>query len=519
MLLLAALIAALSWWSMSDIAPERGERRPARTDAAAPAAARGDARADDDAPTTDVHRESTPTVDTTPKLRVRLRGLHAQLQWTAPLRIEWNDRGKPYHEDVHDEAVPDADGRCAFAFPDWWTPERQVKARFQGRSDGYRDVYHRIRGTIDPDEEVVLDVQAIERVIGRVSAFALGDDGPDGSLPSETSTNADGVYRLLAPPDVPLLVVATPMTPNTMRWRSLDGIDDSGVMRDDLLPASCELRLTVGEPRSAVDFVLADAMKITGVVRHADGSAAPATVRATPARGRTCEVSHATAIVWRAAQPLSFATSAATDEHGRFSLPAIPGEHVEVFVHYLGELRFCGAPTRQTARPPQRVEITLPPVSRLQATQNGKPAPHARIHIRGEQGYRTNAGGNADVLIWQPTMVRAELGDLRSAWVEVTPRDAGRELQLPLTKERRAVSIQLDGAPELRAVIVQWQSADGRRGDERLERGAADRPFRIWLRPGTYHLRVADVEDDEATFARDGVVVTDAGAEITLGRD
>src|SRR5690606_19547201 len=149
--------------------------------------------------------------------------------------------------------------------------------------------------------------------------------------------------QLQAPPDVPLLVIATAMQPNVMRWRLNNGISDNGELRCDFLPASLPVQLAMQHPGTACDFTLPQAATITGRVLWPDAQPANgARVQFTSGEGTRLTISPRAEIDWQASGTLTPCGTADIDDSGRYMIPACPGTTVELTVAEVAETRIVG---------------------------------------------------------------------------------------------------------------------------------------------------------------------------------
>ncbi|MFN9755164.1 MAG: carboxypeptidase-like regulatory domain-containing protein [Planctomycetota bacterium] len=284
------VLALLLWWPREDEAPagvtvaQEGAAASAPTAAASPGAANADATQFGN------EREAVAAPAAAgeasgPQLRVRLRGLHTKAPWTAPLHLDIDALLANGDGVTHTAAIaPEADGLALFPLPAW--APGMFRGRIGGTDVNYRAVLQRTNAPFDFSQELVLDVQVVAIVNGRVVdpqrtplsgarvvAFAIRDGTPLDGIVGQTNTRTDGTFRIAVPPDQPLLVVAVPTRASGKRITTDDGgVMDDGRLRSDLLPASMATRGSIGTPLDVGDFVLGTAMPITGVVRWSDGA-------------------------------------------------------------------------------------------------------------------------------------------------------------------------------------------------------------------------------------------------------
>ena len=449
---------------------------------------------------TAVQASDPPPHVAAPVLRVRLRGLHAKAPWTASMHLDVDGQDAAGQWLDHDtQATPDAVGRCSLTLPPWYPTATQGKGRIVARDPHYLALQHRWEGTLDPAQELVLDVQVVAVIEGRVTdmrgnpvpaagvcAFAVREGEPADPMLAGAVADDDGRYRLGAPPDAPLLLVALPMQDIKVRPSRAYPQDVVGAMRSDLLPVTRRSSCTVGVV-SREDFGLPDATPITGVVRWSNGTpVAQATVGAS--RGaRVLEIGPAAAIrvlPGGAVQPL---TQTETDERGQFRLPGLHGTAVDVEVVRVPGALLLDDPPRQTASPPQPCELSVALPITLRVRHAGAVAPHAEIDL---ERTVTRAGENGELTIVTTRPLRAQASHerLQSAWTTIDPRAAGTTIELELAATLGEVKIEFEGGFRVRNTVIHWRSEDGREGREHLVRDDRSGPFRLFLPPGRYHL-------------------------------
>ena len=143
-----------------------------------------------------------------PQLRVRLRGMHAKTPWTAPLHLDIDARLTNGDGVTHSAAIaPDADGLTVFPLPAW--APGMSRGRLGGTDPNYLAVQQRTDAPFDFAQELVLDVQIVALVTGRVVdaqrsplpgarvvAFAIRDGAPVDGVVGQTNTRTDGTFRI-----------------------------------------------------------------------------------------------------------------------------------------------------------------------------------------------------------------------------------------------------------------------------------------------------------------------------------
>ncbi|MFN3243362.1 MAG: hypothetical protein ACE37K_17805 [Planctomycetota bacterium] len=508
--LLAIAAALAAWWLSAnrDLTAPPPVRDAHVDDQVGPSAAQPGGR-DEPIRATARSRDDEPVA---PRfLVVRLRGLHADAPWTSELRLELQDRSRAQHRfDDHVATAPiDAEARCRLELPSWWQPGRMVRLGVQGRQDGYRDVFVRQRGALTLAGELVLDVQPVATVLGhvhdaqgepvraaRIAAYRTRDGQPIGRAVAETGSDERGAFRLLAPPDAELFVVAIPMRPQAMRWRRSDGVQDTGELHPSLLPSARTARLDIRTPRDGFDFVVPDAARVHGTVTHPDGRpAADARVHLTStnaadANATNLDVSEHTTLTVLADGTLAVSGDVPTGDDGRFELPAAPGQQVIAQVLTVLHMRIVGNLQLHVATAPARVDVVLPFTTTVRAVHQDQLQPHARLVSERGQSLRFEKDGTRQLLVAEPTVVRADRGVLRSDWTALDVGDDHRTVDLQLTDSMVELAIEIEAEPRVRNATFAWQRSDGRRTEEARQRDDRELPFRLFVEPGTYRLRI-----------------------------
>lgn len=508
---LLAIAAALStwfWWPRTVALPNYDI---SDNQTAAP----GDPESDDTVGNSP-HRVAAPTaadagaISDTHALKVQLRGLHRDAPWTEPLHIELKDRGRGRMFGEFEGSAPvTAEGRCDLPLPKWWQPGIPVAVRIQGGNTGYRELTHRNKGNLSLHGVLALDVQATVKLTGkvtdshgeavanaRVSAFAMQAGQPYGKSVGSAGSNERGEYLLRAPPDVPLMIIATAMQPNGMRWRLANGITDNnitdnGQLRGDLLPATLPVQLAVNYPGSECNFTLKPAAKVSGAVQWPNGEpVAGARVQFGCAEGNQLELSANAEIRWQMNGSMVACGITTVDRHGHFSIPASAGAELDLQVVAANDLPIIGELSKHRVVAPVEQMITLPFPVDLRAIHEGQLVPYARILMHGRPPLRARADGTRTALIATDAMVRAEQGALRSPWQSIASSQLEQTVDFHMANELAALHVEFEGEFPIRNAAFHWQCKDGRKQTERLQRGDSSGPFEIWLEPGDYELRV-----------------------------
>ena len=507
---LAAAFAGVLLWRLGDEGEPPAATPATTTSSHGPSTRAAEPQADDQG---EVPREVPPQPPAASnaatlglQLQVRLRGLHPKAPWTTPLqlRLDARDDSPTARTPVQEARIPDANGLATFAVPDWAATVQQPRLRLQADDPNYHPLEFRRDTTLDLGSELVLDVQVIAAIEGRVvdtklapvaaarvCAFALRDAGQRTTALVQTNTRTDGTFRLLAPPDTPLSIVIVPMQPLPARAKPSTrhgGEADRGLVRSDLLPASLELTPPVGITTNVADIVLRAAAAITGVVHWQDGPAiAGALVRMLPGDGTRLTIER---VLFLHRQPDgALVPDAVTDtnQDGRFQLPGIPGVAVDVTVDLLHDVRTVGA-FRQRVMPGQPADFALPRPIRLRATDGQRGVAQARIDIEGFEVVVADGDGIAAVVTPRALRVRAASARLRSPWLDVPTSAAGTSVDVLMANERLPLAIEFEGEFRVRNTVVTWRRDDGLQGREHLLRDDRGGAFEVFLEPGRYHI-------------------------------
>lgn len=430
-------------------------------------------------------------------LRVRLRGLHPKAPWTAPLHLDVDGRVAGQWLDHDAEATPDADGRCSLPLPSWYHTSTEDKGRIVASDPHYQALQHRWEGTLDPAQELVLDVQVVAVIEGRVvdlrdravpaagiCAFAIRDGEPTDPILASAGTDEEGRYRLGAPPDVPLLLVAVPI--KAVKEGRHETPQDLAAMRSDLLPVTRRIACTVGVV-STEDFALPDATPITGVVRWSNGTPVAKAAVGALRTERVLEIGPVAALRVLPGGAVLPLAQTETDERGQFSLPGVQGTAVDVTVVRLpGALLLDDLPAQTTA-PPQRCDFSVPLPITLRVLNAGAAVPYAELDFE-RTVKRAGENGEFAIVTAQPLRVQARHERLQSPWTPIEPRAAGTTIELDLAAALGEVAIEFEGEFRVRNTTIAWRSEDGREGREHLLRDDRSGPFRLFLPAGRYHL-------------------------------
>ncbi|MBL8755719.1 MAG: hypothetical protein JNK15_20655 [Planctomycetes bacterium] len=451
------------------------------------------------------------------ELRVRLRGLHPDAKWTAPLHLHLQGLDAVHNAWLNDDsaAVPDAEGLAVVAVPDWVAMEIDHRGRVSAHDPNYRPFEFPWYGAPEFGKELVVDVQVVARLGGRVvdtagkpvpaarvTAFAMRDGVPLDQEVARCNTDDHGNWLLAAPPNVPLFLVATPMRSSGGRIRSFDGSHlDTGEWRDDLLPTGAHAQGKIGTVVTVRDIVLPESARLLGRVAWRDGGGiANAEIQLVPRGGLVLGLG-ATSAPRRYAAGYGDRSQVAiapdgslhpgarttSDANGEFALPVRPGAEVSVCLAQVRDLHLLDAPT-VTASAWQPVEFVLPRPIALQARYAAAAIAGATLEIANGPTLTADGDGTVAVVTSTDRRVRATHEALRSAWIDVPASAAGTTVVLELLQARVPLRLEFDGDFRVRNTIVQWRRDDGEHGAEHLMRDDRTGPFELFLEPGRYHV-------------------------------
>lgn len=461
----ALAVIAVALWLPGRTDPDLAQR------ALSPATG-GSHAANADQPTADPSaREASATAGSSSvagdvALRVRLRGLHPDVPWTAPLRLTATD----VEHNVAVEVRIDGAGCATFPLPAWC---RKAAYWFLTAEDPN---YARLRLTwrdVAADEEQLVDVVALALFAGRVvdargtpiasaaiDLFDLQNDVPGGrTLGSRTSAD-DGTFAVEAPHEQPVVVIAR------------------GPGGTHLRPAQVQATGHIGAPTHLPDLVLGDGALIEGTIVWSDGT--PVT-NATVKAGQQDGARLGADVLWLADGRVGQAL-ARTDDRGQFCLAMPQGAAVDVELVQIERHRLFGILQAHVVAP-RRIEWTIPKPVGGHATVDGAAA--------GRDWYFVFADGTIGkrspmVLLTGQVALRA-IGKrgLRSAWREIGPMLAGTEIELPMS--RAATEVALAFAPPTAIADIEVTAVDAwsRKSAQPFVR---EDGMRLFLDPGRHHL-------------------------------
>lgn len=478
-------------------------------------------------------REAAPTEEQA-VLRVVLRGLHPKVPWTTPLRLEfvglYDTNGAVHSDDV----VPDADGRAQFVLPPWWTRCRH--GRIGVKCEHYRATDHQWMGSIDPTTEIVIDVQVLAELRGRVVdargkpvlanvvAFPGGDTPKNGSV-GMVGTNPEGQWSLPVPPDEPVLLVAQPMRrmfEHRIVWEGQP--DGTAPPPPDpaagLLPGSRVASCPAGGLTDVPDIVVPDAMLLHGLVRWDDGAPiAGAQLRLEPTGGEELTLADSSSL--RRHPNGGFATTsfAATDTNGAFTFPMLPGTEANVRLMNVGATLLLA--NRDVVQPVRgsTIEFRMPRPVTFRVTANGASEREATFEVEAWSYPMRSESDSLAIVLNGPLRIRARKEMRCSPWLDCGPAAAGTTIDLALEQQLQPVTIAFEGAPVGLFVTLSWKCSDGREGTETVLRNPPDAPVQLFLEKGRYRLRLASegLLDQSLLFpAETDVVVDDNPVNLTF---
>ena len=465
----------------------------------------------------------TSATDAEPEIvRVRLRGLHPEAPWNAPLQLVRRYESLVAGGSQIGTAKVDASGLASFHLSGWQPTRRDQHGKILGKDANYRPFEHSWSGALDTTREIVVDVHATATLTGRVldtrgaavpaarvRAFANHDASLGLDPLGESDTGPDGTWILRVPPDVPLTLVVQPMDLSGTvtlpdRGSGLRAMSDRP--HRELLPAARHAIGTVGRPTRLPDLVLPDAATIRGVVRWSDGAPVPgALVSLRDANLATLPVGDGVQVGTLGEGSLVPVAAVETAADGTFALPSVPATSVELVLRRIPGKALVGQPLVVTAQPGQRAEFVVPLPITFRVVHAGTALPEAAVEIEGftlppaqvraglEEHViempRTLRSG-ATVVAFDQRRVRGRHERLGSAWTTIGPELAGATIQLETAEGRHPVSIVFDGPIALRSTVVAWQRTDGQTGQETVDREFLSQSLRLFLEPGRYRLRI-----------------------------
>jgi hypothetical protein len=466
------------------------------------------------------------------RIRLRLRGLHASAPWTEPLLVVLAD---PIRDGRSTEfrGTIDAVGRCEFEWPAWVDASRPIDLRVTATNAHYRALNHHDRGRLDVAAEIVVDVQVVATLEGRVVdtrqqpvefvrvvAFATQSGRARHAKLAEVDTASDGTFRIVVPPDLPLLLVAAPMRPmRTVRGaRGGRGpVADSGELDDALLPATRVVHGVAGVVTDVGAITLTAAARVTGVVLDSGGRPVPlATVQSDDADLEPLRIAPRVGVAVVHGDLVLPRTGVDTGDDGTFTLPGVDGVAFDVVVTQLLEAKLLGDGPRVRVVAPGHVTLRLPSPTRIECVAGGRPTRGAVLEVDDGKPMSTDGGGALDVVCDAPRRVRAVRDGARSEWVTIGPGTAGTTIRLALDVPLGEVRFVFAAEHVVRNANVHWRCDDGREGRQLVAQQGEGGSLRLWLEPGRYRLRLTSgVGSEHSIYLLPSEHVVDVAASTT----
>lgn len=447
-------------------------------------------------------------------LRVRLRGLRADLPWDGSVQVQLEGAYKTFDG----SSGGPCEGTREFSVLTDLAADPTCRTWVTGSARHYRAADVRRQGALDLTQELILDVfpRAIlkgkvttsrgEPVHAHVAAFAMRDGQPTDEELATSPTLLGSEFELLVPAGTPVLVVAaaSDRDPFSMAWYSTPE-----ALRSDLLAQGVQATATFEHDTDLGTLVLPDAEQLQGRVLHADGTPAGGVLVTAGPPGLT-------------ALPLLTGFGADTEsrvhfdgspiltpetpvfshpQDGRFALPALPGALLRVRVAGLSDsyqakrpllplhLAQPGPPVVTSAR---WIELRLPPAQLVRVVDAGRPVPGAMVELGGATReprpgpFPTGPSGELQLLMTDEPL-RAIGAGRRSAWRR--PPTDGSPLVLELDETLGELHLDLGAAGVGQRVHVAWRQDDDH-GEQDLFRRNAAEPFVCQLPLGRAQLRV-----------------------------
>lgn len=506
-----AVFGAWAWWQFAAVdpvpvspGPVASAPRPAQVESGPTVGSPGTTGNERDLAAVPVPPRSSPA-----PFVVVLRGLHADAPFRDRVHFDLEARRNGEWLESEDAQVPDRDGRIAFSLPEWHADAEFHRLRIRCDATDYRDFDQRIEKPPDWQRELVIDVQVVARLTGRVVgpagepiqaarvvAFAVDNGVPVDRRLGECSTASDGRFVLRAPPDVPLLLLAVSMHEARLSGALMTGRDgaifDSGQPRVGFLPGSARATGRAGAPLALPDIVLAAAAPIAGRVVWADARpVAKARIASLVTGNGTFAIADDVAVQRLPDDRFAITASAESDAEGAFTLPGLARGDAQVAVHAVADHLLPGEWVVAPVPPSQQVELRLPLPVRVLVTQAGAPARGATVVFPGIE-HPVGDDGAAAVIVTTPDVpVSAQGRGVRSPNRMLTAADAGREVELRLDQALAELAIEFRASHPVRNAFFAWQQVDGaEHGDLHGRRDDRSGPFRLQMSPGRYRLRV-----------------------------
>lgn len=469
--------------------------------------------------------------DRTPTLRVRLRGILPSAPWTVGLGLRWkggDGRSERKEHDAREKVDPE--GTCTFVLPEFVPGATTRSWQFAARDPNYLPLDELLERNLDLAEELVLDVQAVAVLTGRVvdargspveaaklTAFGMHEGKPVTPPLGTTNTFFDGSYRLRVPPDTELFLVAVAMEEariNGLVMNTEDGIATLDTARPQLLPASARATGMLGSPRTVPDLVLGDAPTITGIVQWSDRTPIANAVLVELA-GESDEfalpIAESSGVRRLKNGELVLGGGAVSRADGTFTMPWIASGTHRLMLARLKGAELVADVVTPALPPPARTVVAVPLPTIVRAVRDGAPVPYATIDT-GMGTYRTDAHGELRIVAGIDLTVMAQSGPARSAPATVGPGQIGQTVDLQLTTALTRVVIEFTGEFRVRNAAFRWRRDDGTEGRQFSARDDRGDPFELFLAPGHYALHTGPSGGE-----RNGLYLLPIDREIDVG--
>jgi hypothetical protein len=158
------------------------------------------------------------------------------------------------------------------------------------------------------------------------------------------------------------------------------------------------------------------------------------------------------------------------------------------------------------------VVVEIPAPIRLRPLSSGRPTPQAVVEILNFKKQRCDEHGFVDLVTTESLQARARHGRLRSAWIKLSPAQAGTTVDLPLTDALTEIAIEFSGDYRVRNASFRWWDEDNRDTVEVRHRDDNSGPFKLFLPPGHYRLWVGPAPGE-----RNGMYLLPVERQIDVG--
>lgn len=483
-------------------------------------------------------------------LAIRLTGVLPHAPWTAPLRLDLE--GKVGSDRLEHEVRVEVEAGLATApLPAWFANAESPQLRVDARDPFYLPIVERrsdadakvreLTVTVHPVGVLtgrVIDAHGVGVAAARVAALALEVDLLSEVTAGETTTRADGTFTLQSRVEGSLLLVALPMQPAGLSGQriTLEGgaVADTGIPRDELLPASTPAEAWYGRERIVAPIVVEDAAWLTGVVRLPGGE-----------RVATAQV-WGMDVVTKALSPSGFQRvtvadvqllAAITDGRvlrylvevrggtdGSFRLPLPPGRRTQISVLSAPAIDMMQRAQSLIATAPDTVEIELQGrLVAIRPTCKGQPIGKHLLLVRHASGPR--AGFYPDQ---RPGTILADLDHVLTGSI-IADGFESTNFRIPVATAAAVVDVEmvrlestrmrldLSAETHVRQAVLHCKALDasGAELERRVFRSDGEPWFELDLPPGRYRVRVQAPQRSER---RDRFLLPSMH-EIEVGRE